>query len=239
MSLPLCSGRPIPGATAAMSSTGDPDPNHPKTVGDRVRYLRQKLGLSQRELALQAGVRHGVIAKLEAGEIQRTSWLPQLADALCSSALYLSTGKFAQTPASPANATGATIPPGSGTDPPTLREVILVRVLEIDADGEPQLTTHTAAIPARFLPHTAADRLTLANVGPGRYAIAEAGSQLSDGMHALLCWRNTLIAAKVHFISEGYRLERLTSANDISTAEFATQIRVLGRIVTLVDMLPL
>ncbi|MCV2423388.1 helix-turn-helix transcriptional regulator [Paucibacter sp. DJ4R-1] len=218
-----------------MSSTGAPHTDHPTTTGQRIKTLRQNLGLTQRQLAEQAGVHRSVIAKLEAGEIQKTTWLPQLADVLCSSALFLSTGKLAQTPTTATNATTATIPHGSGADPPNFREIVLVRVLEIAEGGGPQLTTHTAAIPARFLPHMAAESLALANVGNGRYAIAEMRPQVSDGMHTLLAWRGSLIAAKVHFTETGYRLERLCSADELSTEAFESQIQVLGRIVVLID----
>jgi predicted transcriptional regulator len=65
----------------------------PKTVGERIRARRLKLGLSQRDIE-RPGVSNAHISRLEAnGRTPSVKALLLLADALDTTALYLLTGK--------------------------------------------------------------------------------------------------------------------------------------------------
>ena len=57
------------------------DANLP-TIGARVRYYRERLGLSQEELALQVGAAQQTIQSLESGKIRKSTFLPHIAKAL-------------------------------------------------------------------------------------------------------------------------------------------------------------
>lgn len=61
------------------------------TLGERIRLIRQRRGLSQNELSRQAGVRQALISELEAGKKQDTtgSVLRRLAHVLGVSVDYL------------------------------------------------------------------------------------------------------------------------------------------------------
>ena len=53
------------------------DANLP-TIGARVRYYRERLGLSQEELALQVGAAQQTIQSLESGKIRKSTFFSQL-----------------------------------------------------------------------------------------------------------------------------------------------------------------
>ncbi|MDD2759753.1 MAG: helix-turn-helix domain-containing protein [Methylomonas sp.] len=52
------------------------------SLGARVRYYRERLGLSQEELALQVGAAQQTIQSLESGKIRKSTFLPHIAKAL-------------------------------------------------------------------------------------------------------------------------------------------------------------
>jgi len=52
------------------------------TVGVRVRYYRERLGLSQEELALRVGAAQQTIQSLESGKIRKSTFLPHIAKEL-------------------------------------------------------------------------------------------------------------------------------------------------------------
>jgi len=52
------------------------------TVGVRVRYYRERLGLSQEELALRVGAAQQTIQSLESGKIRKSTFLPSIAKEL-------------------------------------------------------------------------------------------------------------------------------------------------------------
>lgn len=51
-------------------------------IGARIRYYRERLGLSQDELALRVGAAQQTIQSLEAGKIKKSTFLPHIAKAL-------------------------------------------------------------------------------------------------------------------------------------------------------------
>lgn len=53
-----------------------------QTMGARVRYYRERLGLSQDELALRVGAAQQTIQSLESGKIRKSTFLPQIAKTL-------------------------------------------------------------------------------------------------------------------------------------------------------------
>lgn len=63
------------------------------TIADRVRARRNKLGLSQKELAKKIGVSQGTIGQLESGRNNSTKHIYQLAMALAVDVLWLLYGK--------------------------------------------------------------------------------------------------------------------------------------------------
>lgn len=71
------------------------------TLAARVRHLREKLGLSQAELALRmgAGVKQQSVDQVERGLVSRPRFLPELATALGTSVQWLLTGEGEATPA--------------------------------------------------------------------------------------------------------------------------------------------
>ncbi|WP_018694234.1 helix-turn-helix domain-containing protein [Algicola sagamiensis] len=64
-----------------------------ETIGDRVRYYRERKKISQKELGEKAGVSQQTIQKLENGDITRTKVLPEIAEILSISEKYLREGK--------------------------------------------------------------------------------------------------------------------------------------------------
>ncbi|WAR43021.1 helix-turn-helix domain-containing protein [Methylomonas rapida] len=59
----------------------EPDTDLP-TMGTRIRHYRERLGLSQDELALRVGAAQQTIQSLESGKIRKSTFLPQIAKAL-------------------------------------------------------------------------------------------------------------------------------------------------------------
>lgn len=53
-----------------------------QTMGARVRHYRERLGLSQDELALRVGAAQQTIQSLESGKIRKSTFLPHIAKAL-------------------------------------------------------------------------------------------------------------------------------------------------------------
>ncbi|AEG00306.1 helix-turn-helix domain protein [Methylomonas methanica MC09] len=53
-----------------------------QSMGARVRYYRERLGLSQDELALRVGAAQQTIQSLESGKIRKSTFLPQIAKTL-------------------------------------------------------------------------------------------------------------------------------------------------------------
>ncbi len=66
----------------------------PTTLGERVRFLREKKGMSQSELAgALPGVKQQSIDQLEQGQVRRPRFLPELAVALGTNVQWLLTGE--------------------------------------------------------------------------------------------------------------------------------------------------
>ena len=53
-----------------------------QTLGARIRYYRERLGLSQDELALRVGAAQQTIQSLESGKIRKSTFLPHIAKVL-------------------------------------------------------------------------------------------------------------------------------------------------------------
>jgi len=64
-----------------------------KTLGERIRYMRSVLGISQSELAKKANISQPVISGLESGKGQTSGHTPSIADALGVNAYWLETGR--------------------------------------------------------------------------------------------------------------------------------------------------
>lgn len=69
-------------------------------VGARIRYYRERLGLSQDELALRVGAAQQTIQSLESGKIKKSTFLPHIAKALGVSLDHLLLGKQVERPIS-------------------------------------------------------------------------------------------------------------------------------------------
>lgn len=65
------------------------------TLAARIKSARQRLGITQQQLAQRTGMRQGEISKLEGGFVNGSSKLVQLAHALECDPLWLATGKGA------------------------------------------------------------------------------------------------------------------------------------------------
>jgi len=63
------------------------------SLGARVRYYRERLGLSQEELAIRVGAAQQTIQSLESGKIKKSSFLPHIAKELGTDFDYLLFGK--------------------------------------------------------------------------------------------------------------------------------------------------
>jgi transcriptional regulator with XRE-family HTH domain len=63
------------------------------TLGARVRFYRERLGLSQDELALSVGAAQQTIQSLESGKIRKSTFLPHIAKALGVDLDYLLFGR--------------------------------------------------------------------------------------------------------------------------------------------------
>ncbi len=66
---------PFPLALIEHGSSGE----NLDTVGLRVRYYRERLGLSQEELAIRVGAAQQTIQSLESGKIRKSTFLPHIA----------------------------------------------------------------------------------------------------------------------------------------------------------------
>lgn len=67
------------------TSPTSPEPEEATTLGDYIRAVRLRAGLSQRQVATRAGFHHSLLARLEAGEVSeqpKPENLQRLADAL-------------------------------------------------------------------------------------------------------------------------------------------------------------
>ena len=70
------------------------DHNQTMDLRDRLREAREAAGLTQEQLRARAGLKNqSIIGSLESGYRKSSSYLPQIADALGVSAIWLSTGK--------------------------------------------------------------------------------------------------------------------------------------------------
>lgn len=54
----------------------------PNDIGKRIKYARERLGISQTQLAKRADVSQGAISQLESGSAVSSKYLPQIAQAL-------------------------------------------------------------------------------------------------------------------------------------------------------------
>lgn len=63
------------------------------SLGKRIKQIRKKLGLSQKELAKRAEIDQPLISYLENGQTKGTSFVSTIADILGVDALWLATGK--------------------------------------------------------------------------------------------------------------------------------------------------
>ncbi|MDC6130800.1 helix-turn-helix domain-containing protein [Burkholderia gladioli] len=68
------------------------------TLADRLKWARARSGLSQEQLGDKAGVSQSTIGNLEAGTRSSARRLPQIADALGVTALWLAEGRGKPTP---------------------------------------------------------------------------------------------------------------------------------------------
>lgn len=64
-----------------------------KKIGERVRELREELGVERKELARRAGMSYTALSDLELGKTANTTKLRKLAEALGADVDYLETGK--------------------------------------------------------------------------------------------------------------------------------------------------
>lgn len=68
------------------------------SIGKRVLEARKEAGLTQKQLALKAGIRQPTLSELESGDSKTTGSLAQMAAALGVNALWLETGKGPKRP---------------------------------------------------------------------------------------------------------------------------------------------
>lgn len=64
-----------------------------ETFGDRLKFARKKIKMTQEELATKIDVKQNLISRLESGQVTTTSKVVQIADALTVSVYWLQTGK--------------------------------------------------------------------------------------------------------------------------------------------------
>lgn len=70
----------------------------PDSIGQRVKLVRTRLGMTQGELAEKTGEKQPNISKLERGDIQTTTAIARIADALRVSARWLELGEGDEAP---------------------------------------------------------------------------------------------------------------------------------------------
>lgn len=116
------------------------------TLADRLKWARARAGLSQEELGAKAGVSQSTIGNLEAGTRNSARRLPQIADTLGVSALWLAEGKGR--PTSDADTAesydSALVAASAGA------KALIDAILKADKAGEP---AQTFALMLRMLPN--------------------------------------------------------------------------------------
>lgn len=70
-----------------------------KSLQERLRWAREKAGLSQKEVAEFIGVQQPSYSELETGETKRSKYTAELAHLLSVNAYWLATGKGSREPA--------------------------------------------------------------------------------------------------------------------------------------------
>lgn len=211
-----------------MSSTSGP----PADLASRIAARRREMRLTQRELAQQAGIPAGAVAKLESREIRHSKWLHKLAQALRTSTSYLLDGESAQTLDYRAQPASRTMPANGGVDATGFLEILTVRVLSSVGPGSPRPAELSIPLPATLLPpHCNPENLAFAQVDEVRAVVADQTSELSDGQTCLLRWRDTFVVATVTFSARGFTLRREEYADELTAKQWHEQIEYLGRIV--------
>lgn len=64
------------------------------TLAKRLKYARQRAGLTQEELSARVGIRQPVYSRLERGQAKRSYFLAQIAQACGVNSYWLATGQF-------------------------------------------------------------------------------------------------------------------------------------------------
>ncbi len=107
-----------------------------KTFGQRIRELRDDLGLSQSELARLVGLGVATISGLELGTQRSTAKIDLLAGALKTSPEYLRTGKY-----------GKSAPPIPDTALTSREARLIERFRALSEDGRARAEGFVAALP--------------------------------------------------------------------------------------------
>jgi transcriptional regulator with XRE-family HTH domain len=97
-----------------------------KTLAERIKQERARLGLNQKELAKLIGKGQSFIGNLESGARTETALIPELAKVFGVSALWLKTGK----PDS-ANNDGKQSPAAEEPAPPPYAEILPTRIQQL------------------------------------------------------------------------------------------------------------
>lgn len=115
------------------------------TLADRLKWARLRAGLSQEQLGDKAGVSQSTIGNLEAGTRNSARRLPQIADILGVSALWLAEGEGKPTPDPDTEASyDSTVSSASGP-----AKTLIDAILRADKAGE---SSQTFELMLRMLP---------------------------------------------------------------------------------------
>lgn len=211
-----------------MSSTSGQDSN----LATRLASLRREFKLSQRDLALKAGVPKSAVAKLESREIQHSKWLHKIAATLRTSTSFLLDGVPGQTLDYRLTRASRTIPGPAGMEATGTLEILTVRVLSSVGPGSPRPAELFIPLPANLLPpHCDPDTLAFAQLDESRAVVADQTAELLDGQHCLLLWRESFIAAIVNFSARGFTIRRGDVADELTAQQWHDQVQHLGRVV--------
>lgn len=196
-----------------------------------LRAQRQRLLLSQAQLAASAGTFRTLISKLESGNQSNSDRLPDILNALGIDPASFDEQQSGNTLGSLKILTLGTMEPIRAKEPEGVKYIVL-KVLK-SAGGYRSDKPDCVQMPAMLLPAGARHQAAAYGVAevPGEgFVIVDTRCPLQDGGSYLLLWRDTFVAATVSFTARGYRLGRAAANDELSEHEFEQQIAVVGRI---------
>lgn len=215
-------------------------------IGRRVATQRNKLGMTQADLAHLARLSRSLVAKIETGRTFNPAAVAALAPILRTNDLFL---LFGQAPQSghPGNKLSTdtiaplSIDPAAETGPTEGArqggEQIVIHRYQIEA-GQLIPGTHFTAPSAAFPHHIGGDSLMLVSVEPSATAVIDPSqaAPVQDGRHYLIGWRRSILMPRIYLGPGGtYQIQRSNHIDTLAGPEFEREITVYGRVIGLIS----